>query len=181
VKSGQLSKILSQLDSTLGGPSESQDGNTVDSMGKSLDIAMRTIGLAQPAPSGNATKLLPMPDPVPDTMPECPVQLPKILAGKDYTVYEGWYHTDITIPSVFFRADVERPHDQEPSRLDLTYLFHDDIDNPDHLTVGKGRRVRAEVDRKDESRTGRMVAESVEVSKHPFLQDVLARVHRKID
>ena len=175
VKSGQLSKVLRHLDEALGGPEQALGGAVVDSHGKSLDLAMRTIGLGQDSPSGKATMLLALPDPAPVEMPPCPIALPKVLAGKDHTTYGGWYHTDVTIPSEFFRPDVERPTELELKQLDFTYLFHDDIDNPDHLTIGKGRRVRAAEDVVANPQLSRMVAESVVIADQPVLRQALAR------
>jgi hypothetical protein len=59
--------------------------------------------------------------------------------------------------------------------LDFTYLYHDDIDNPDHLTTGKGRRVRSDADVQSNPRLARMVAESVVIKNQPILQRALRR------
>lgn len=178
VKSGQMSQALKHLDEALGGPQESQDNDVVVSLGKALDLAMRTIGLAADAASGKATMLLPLPDPVPADLPPCPISLPKLLAGKNHATYQGWYHTDITVPSLYFRPDVDRPADIELNPLDFTYLFHDDIDNPDHLTTAKGRRVRSDADVAMNPRIQRMVAESVVAKDQSILQKSLARRKR---
>lgn len=52
--------------------------------------------------------------------------------------YEGCYHTDHTVPTVYFRPDAERPSKALPLLLDLTYLFAGDVGNPAHETMGKG-------------------------------------------
>lgn len=176
VKSGQLSQALEHFDAVLGGPSQSPETEPVTSLGKALDLAMRTIGLAADSVSGKATFLLPLPDPTPPDMPSCPVPLPKLLQGKNHTTYRGWYHTDVTVPSVYFRPDVERPADVEAKDLDFTYLFHDDIENPDHLTTAKGRRVRTDTTAVFNPRLARMVAESVATKDQSLLQHALAHV-----
>ena len=178
VKSGQMSQALKHLDEALGGPPESQDNEVVDSLGKALDLAMRTIGLATETVSGKATMLLPLPNPVPPDLPPCPIPLPKLLQGKDYTAYSGWYDTDVTVPSEYFRPEVERPDNIGAKPLDFTYLFHDDIDNPDHITTAKGRRVRSDTDVMANPRLQRMVAESVVMKDQSTLQRALARRKR---
>ena len=175
VKSGQLSAALKQLDEVLKGPPQSEENEVVATLGDALDLAMRTIGKAADAVSGKATELLPLPSPMPEDMPTCPKKLPKLVADKDYTKYKGWYHTDITIPSEYFRPDVERPQDVQSKVLDFTYLFHDDIDNPDHLTTAKGRRVRSSADQQANPRLARMVAESVAIRDQPTLVRALAK------
>jgi hypothetical protein len=177
VKSGQLSEALKHFDEVMGGPAESGDNEIVASLGKALDLAMRTINLAAETPSGKATMLLPLSDAVPPSLPACPIQLPKVLQGKNYGTYQGWYHTDITVPSEYFRPDVQRPADVVIKELDFTYLFHDDIDNPDHITTGKGRRIRSDAD-EAKQRLFRMVAGSAAIKDHPILQKVLARRER---
>jgi hypothetical protein len=175
VKSGQLSDALKHFDEVMGGPSESGDNETVTSLGKALDLAMRTINLAAETPSGKATMLPPLSDTVHPSLPACPIQLPKVLQGKNYATYQGWYHTDITVPSEYFRPDVQRPADVVIKELDFTYLFHDDINNPDHITTGKGRRIRSDADVEANRRLLRMVAESAAIKDHPILQKALAR------
>jgi hypothetical protein len=178
VKSGQLSEALKHLDESLGGPPESQENEAVTSLGKALDLAMRTIGLAANAVSGKATMLIPLPDPIPSNLPPSPIALPKLLQGKNHATYKGWYHTDVTVPSDYFRADVERPADVVAKELDFTYLYHDDVDNPDHMTTAKGRRVRSDADVEQNPRLLRMVAESVVVKDQPLLQKAMARRKR---
>jgi hypothetical protein len=102
---------------------------------------MRTIRNASEAVSGKATWLL---DDAGNLPAACPIQLSKVLAGKNYCEYAGFYHTDITIPSLYFRRDVERPHETEKLTLDFTYLFHPGVANPAHMTMGEGRRLRGE-------------------------------------
>lgn len=174
VKSGQLSLALKHLDEILGGAPEAPENEVVTSLGKALDLAMRTIGLAADTVSGKATILLPLPTSVPPEVPLCPIVLPKLLAGKNHATYKGWYHTDVTVPSDYFHPDVERPATVVEKELDFTYLYHDDIDNPDHLTTGKGRRVRSNADIQSNPRLPRMVAESAVAKEAPLLQKALA-------
>jgi hypothetical protein len=70
--------------------------------------------------------------------------LPRFLADKNFCEYSGYYHTDITIPSEYFRVDVTRPATVQPRGLDFTYLFNADVSNPAHQTMGKGRRIRGD-------------------------------------
>jgi hypothetical protein len=178
VKSGQLSEAMKHFDEVMGGPGQSLENEAVTSLGKALDLAMRTINLAAHAPSGKATTLVPLPSPLPNSLPACPTTLPKVLEGKNYTAYQGWYHTDVTVPSEYFRPDVQRPIDIVAKELDFTYLFHDDIENPDHITTAKGRRVRSHTDVEKDSRLLRMVAETAALKDQPILQNALGRRKR---
>jgi hypothetical protein len=74
---------------------------------------------------------------------QCPAELPGFLKNKNFCEYRGFYHTDITIPSEYFRADVVRPDYIIPQMLDFTYLFRDHVNNPAYETMGKGRRIRS--------------------------------------
>src|SRR5207248_2607935 len=98
----------------------------VDSLPKALDFAMRTISNATETVSGKATMLLRDPG---NLAVKCPVELSPILKDKNYCEYAGYYHTDITIPSVYFRPDVQRPSAIEQIILDFTYLFRNEVDN----------------------------------------------------
>jgi hypothetical protein len=64
------------------------------------------------------------------------------LADKNYCEYTGKYHTDITIPSEYFRADVLRPDGLPTHELDFTYLFDKSLDNPDFDRMGHGVPIR---------------------------------------
>ena len=71
-----------------------------------------------------------------------PIKLPPRLSDKDHCTYAGWYHTDQTLPSVYFRPDVERSNDVDRHEdLDFTYLFDDSVANPAFETMGTGRRI----------------------------------------
>lgn len=175
VKSGQLSEALRHADDLLGGPEESMNNERITSLAKALDVAMRTIAGASEAASGKATYLLPLPANATGDAPACPATLPKSLMDYDYMQYEGWYDTDVTLPAEYFRPDVERPLDVAPTRLDFTYLFHDDIENPDHITMGVGRRIRTGANQDEGHRIRRMVAESVAIRDQPLLCKALGR------
>jgi len=147
-QSGRLAKALGILEKELGiDLGTDRDPTKVDSLGTALDFAMRTIDRACPTNSGRATELLMLApdDPVRSELP-CPAALPQKLAGYDYTKYRGYYHTDFTVPSLYFRPDVERPEDASPLELDFSYLFDNRLKNPDHVTLGTGRRIRAQRD-----------------------------------
>jgi hypothetical protein len=143
VKSGILAKAMISLEESLGAPPEDWEFSKVDSLGKALELAMRTISLASDSVSGKATKLLSLPvNPDGQVQQNRPVELPLSLAGKNFREYLGHYHTDFTLPSEYFRADVARPDDVRSHVLDFTYLFDDSIENPDHVTMGSGRQIR---------------------------------------
>ena len=65
-----------------------------------------------------------------------------MLADRNYCEYQGYYHTDETLPAEYFLPESDRPEEQKAHRLDFTYLFLDAIGNPDYLTTGRGRMVR---------------------------------------
>jgi len=110
----------------------------VDSLDLALRYAMLTIDRAHDTISGKATCLRPVPS---DGGKECPLsQIPAPLVGKDWETYLGWYHTDQTIPSAYFRGDVERPKDVEQIDLDFTYLY--DESNIDYYRTGPGVKTR---------------------------------------
>jgi len=142
VKTGAIAReMIEEGDQTLGGTSESFVTTTVNSLGKALQLAMQTIGKASDAASGRATVLRPLSDGG-LTLPRCPVDLPSSLADKDFHHYVSYYHTDVTIPSEYFLPDVRRPSHCKARTMEFTYLFDTDINNPDYMTMGAGRRIR---------------------------------------
>jgi hypothetical protein len=151
VKSKLLLGAIQELERKLGETDEEFATTKVgDTLESALEFAMRTIHNATEAVSGKATELLPLPEDrqsLPVTT--CPAQLPRFLADKNYCEYQGFYHTDITIPSDYFRPDVERPADVKPLRLDFTYLINSHVDNPSYSTMGEGRRVRGALGPRD--------------------------------
>lgn len=142
VKSGQIATKMDELSKLLDVSSEGIIPSKIDSLPKALEIAMRTIEMATNTLSGKATYLLDAPSEYNENVPRCPIQLPQFLRGKNHCEYEGYYHTDESIPSEYFNPSVARESVIVPRRLDFTYLFHDDIDNPDFVTTGAGRRIR---------------------------------------
>jgi len=89
--------------------------------------AMGTIQEAAETKYGRATWLLPLSDgrPVAEKL-ECPFSNPdRRLAGKDWTKYGGYLHTDHSIRSEFFSLDAEKPASvREGVYLeDFTYLY----------------------------------------------------------
>lgn len=142
-KAGAIARAMNEMDHLLGVPMEAGVRAKVDSLGKALEFAMRTISLASDAVSGKATELMPMPESdLPS--PQCPIELPTFLANKDFRYYKGYYHTDFTLPSEYFLPAVERPTHCKARTLEFTYMFDTDLENPDYLTMGAGRRVRGE-------------------------------------
>src|SRR4051812_11061489 len=107
---------------------------------------MQTIDNASDAVSGKATELLPLPaDPTSLPVETCPFKLPGKLGDKNYCAYRGYYHTDFTLPSEYFRPDVKRPTEIKPfDDLDFTYLFHSSPNNPEHSTMGEGVAIRTD-------------------------------------
>jgi hypothetical protein len=55
----------------------------------------------------------------------CPVdKMPPVLAGKDWTRYEGVLHTDHAVREEFFLDREVAPTAARPYLMDLTYLYH---------------------------------------------------------
>jgi len=182
VKSGKLIQALHDLEEVMGTSLPDYKVPNVDSLEKALELAMATINNASESVSGKATFLVPLTDGR-DDRPECPVMLPESLSSFDHCGYEGFYHTDYTIPSAYFRPDVKRPVDAEPYQLDFTYLFNKALDNPDYDRMGEGRRIRDSAELAtgasgDERRYAvakrlRGVATEVQIADVPRLQDAL--------
>ncbi|HEX5717550.1 MAG TPA: hypothetical protein VF179_15430 [Thermoanaerobaculia bacterium] len=141
VKSGKLLNALADLQG-LFGLEDDQSGRPIGSLEEALELAMRTISKAALTSSGKATELMPLAE-APCHDLSCPIELPPSLAGMSYCEYRGYYHTDITLPQVYFSPDTERTSDAKEYRLDFTYLFDRRIGNPDFLTTGEGRLIRA--------------------------------------
>lgn len=172
VKSKLLEKSAFDLERMLDGPAGQLHKHAVDSLGKALVIAMNTIGRAANACSGKATWLAPLTaGPLPQ--PTCPVALPASLADKEFRSYHGYYHTDHTLPSEYFRPDVGRPISCRPWTLDLTYLFDSRVNNPDYVTMAAGRRIRGE-----SQRTARMQPVLVSIEQNPRLVEALKALER---
>ncbi|MCU1303458.1 MAG: hypothetical protein JWQ87_3742 [Candidatus Sulfotelmatobacter sp.] len=186
VKSGALASALRELDEKMGTAFVNYKAANVTSLGKALGLAMSTINNASNAVSGKATFLV-APMKVQQERPECPVKLQYPLHTFDYCEYKGFYHTDHTIPSLYFRPEIDRPPDAELLQLDFTYLFDDALDNPDHDRMGTGRRIRSSANLsndafKDEryrfAKRFRGLETEVQISDAPRLQEAL-RLHRQ--
>lgn len=156
VKAGNIARSASELEAVLDVFDESWFPPKVESLAEALILAMRTISLASKPASGKATYLLPLAERDREkALPTCPVELPASLRDKNFCEYGGYYHTDVTLPSDYFRPEVERPADVQSLILDFTYLFDDSLDNPDHRVVGRGQRVRM-IDESHENSDGEM-------------------------
>lgn len=140
VKSGLVSQSTHELSELFDLSEQDWKPPKVDSLPLALEFAMRTIAKASMAVSGPATTLLPAPADA--SLPACPTILPSFLSGKNHCEYSGYYHTDYTLPSEYFRAEAARPDDVKQHQLDFTYLFDDRPENPDFKKVGVGRKVR---------------------------------------
>ncbi len=144
VKSSILASAMNQFNDAIG-DTESEDWvpSKIDSLESALEFAMRTINSASESVSGKATQLLPLPSDRNELpVKTCPVELPHFLTDKSFCTYRGYYHTDYSLPSEYFVADIERPADTEVHTLDFTYLFDKRLDNPDFEKIGVGRQVR---------------------------------------
>jgi len=144
VKATIMAGKMAELETALGlDPEHAVARSKIGSLPKALEMAMRTIDKAAITPSGRATELIPLPgDPTSLPVHPCPAKLPEFLSNKNYCTYQGYYDTDQTIPIEYFTPAVERPNFISPHALDFTYLFVADVDNPDFMVTGEGRRVR---------------------------------------
>lgn len=153
VKSGRLSKAMRAFEKEFRLRDSDWRTPSLDSLERALIYAMKTIANAANTVSGKSTELLPKPaDNSSLPVESCPVELPPDLADKNYCEYQGFYHTDITLPSEYFIADVGRPEHIAPRELDFTYLFDNSLDNFDFINMGEGRQI-AEADETDPAST----------------------------
>ncbi|XYD06786.1 hypothetical protein R1A27_16475 [Methylobacterium sp. NMS12] len=142
VASSRLARAEGQIDSLFEDDGNDYAQQAVDSLEKALQFAMRTIDNAAESISGKATLLIPD-----EGGRQCPISLPPNLMGKSCFEYAGFYHTDYTVPALYFRPDVRRPTPETAKfDLDFTYLFEDSPDNFAHQTMGKGRKLRGDLD-----------------------------------
>ena len=143
VKSKNMQTALRDFRQAVGETADPFATTAVGSLPSALEFAMRTIRGATETVSGKATELLPLPADLSTLqVAKCPFELSSFLKDFDYCEYRGYYHTDITVPSEYFRPDIKRPTDITPRRLDFTYLFDADVKNPSHVMMGTGRRIR---------------------------------------
>lgn len=139
IRSGSQAARAQQL-ATVSTNSPSGRKPVVD-LNIALRYAMQSIQYAQNTTSGPATCLRPLTATSGLESIDCPLHpVPPGLSGMDWTTYLGWYDTDHTLPSVYFRADVERPDDAKQVELDFSYLF--DENNIDYHRTGPGVRTR---------------------------------------
>ncbi len=124
---------------------------SVSSLGHALKYAMHTIRNASESaggegcPWGPATTLMRADPGTARAVPA--VRNDAVLRDYSEDTYLGWYHTDVTVPSVYFRPDQNRPGDlKEPFALDLSYL---------HAGRGRDYRELAQGTRSDRVRRGR--------------------------
>ena len=136
-KSGALATAMKELHERLKIDDDEWIERPVNSLERSLILAMKTIANATETEQGRATLLRSAP---PDG-PACPVELTPDLVGFDHCSYEGYYHTDYTIPSLYFDRAARKPGDSSKFDLDFTYLFNEDENNLDYFTTGQGIRV----------------------------------------
>lgn len=144
MKSAIIGHGMAALDDELGVDGDAWNPTKIDSPEQALLFAVRTIGKASAAVSGPATKLLAAgTDDNGKPVTGCPFDM-KEHSDKNCREYQGYYHTDITLPNEYFGADVERPGDVGLHTLDFTYIYETNIENPDYFTMGVGERVRAD-------------------------------------
>lgn len=145
----------------------------LDALPKALLLAMKTINLAAETPWGRATSLL---DPSEErhAIPPCPIELTPDVSGKDHCRYQGWYHTDQTIPAEYFREAPARTTEHSGYSLDFRYLFDSALDNPDYQRMGAGVRIRTDESFTQVRKKGlRMEPDLLEVSSIPRLREAL--------
>lgn len=117
------------------GDAEREQAHGLD---RALLVAMQLINRTTEGVSGRNTRLHECAQHPEPAGVQCPVELPKALAGKNRCEYAGLYHTDHTLPSAYFVPVEFRPEGPVIDNLDLTYLFHDSPDNPDYRAMGLG-------------------------------------------
>jgi len=145
VKSAASDQLMPALEKGAKIPSSKRGKLKVNSLGAALQYAMLTISRAQEAPSGKATKLIDLTQDEYRKIPRCPLSietLPRELYLKDFRKYLGWYHTDVTLPTAYFRSNIDREKGLDQLELDFTYLYDWDVDNPSFLTMGEGIRTK---------------------------------------
>jgi hypothetical protein len=174
VKAGHIAQKMTELEQLLELPSSELVATKIDSLPTALEWAMRTIHSAAEGPSGKATELLLLSTVDKESMPACPVHLPGFLEDRNYCEYQGYYHTDVTIPSEYFDEAVCRPDSQAPMRLDFTYLFDEKLKNPDFITTATGRRVRGVAAQSaSNTKRSRATATAGNISDFPRLEAAL--------
>ncbi len=144
VGSGAASNAVAAVARELGFDSNELPSK-VASLSEALVLAMQTIKNSSQAISGKATALInhseeERAEKSTDTAP-----LPQSLSQFSHRCYYGWYHTDWTLPRLYFQPDIERPPGASRLALDFSYLFDDQIENPDYSRMGQGLQIREDV------------------------------------
>ena len=183
VKSYELGRSAEEMWAKLGLPEEEWPDFKVNSLGTALKLAMQTINGASEAISGKATLLLPLDRAGANPRGlKCPIDLPGNLQNNNFCEYFGYYHTDITMPSEYFRPDVERPHEIVGHDLDFTYLFDTDVENPAFEELGRGIRIQADSDlaervqKAKSEKIQRMLGLEGRISDYPVLKETLGEI-----
>lgn len=179
VRSFQIARSSEEMWTKAGLSAQEWSDFKVSSLGQALAYAMQTINGAANAVSGKATYLL-QAEGMNAAKVKCPITLPRNVADRDWCEYFGYYHTDITIPSEYFRADVERPAEINGHLLDFTYLFDNRIDNSAFENMGTGIRVRTQsrdleprATTQQQRNTQRMFGQEGLISDHESLRSAL--------
>jgi hypothetical protein len=178
-KAGMIAEKVNELQQLVAESSDELVATKINSLPTALEWAMRTIHNASESPSGKATELLPLSSS--STSMACPIKLPTFLQDRNHCTYRGWYHTDVTVPSEYFRTDAERPAGVVSHELDFTYLFDTDLSNPDYITTATGRRIRSVEDDNllAPGRSSRSVPTAVAIAKVQRLVEALGRSDSK--
>jgi hypothetical protein len=141
VKATRLAVAIKSMDELTGTTEDTLEPTRVDSPGQALAYAMQTIDNAAKTEWGPATSLIDYPKDQ-SGLPRCPIVIKSSLSSRNHCEYSGRYHTDVTVPSEYFDPRTSPPADLTTHRLDFTYLFHRDVSNPDHVSMGEGKRIR---------------------------------------
>jgi hypothetical protein len=180
VKSGALGLALQELGKTLGIAVGGAATSKLDALPQALELAMQTINSASRVGGRPATRLCPRPHDLPDPLYNgCPFSIRPALANYDYRSYSGDYHTDYTLPRIYFRPEANRPAALPEYNLDFTYLFDADVNNFDYQTMGEGRAIRAGDGSTDNIRPGqspRSVRTRPQVVSPKAVDDYLAEL-----
>ncbi|MEK6701933.1 MAG: hypothetical protein AABZ53_06705 [Planctomycetota bacterium] len=144
-RSGAINRLLADGATVLGLNPADLPAAPIDSLDKALMVAMQTISGASNATSGKATWLREVSSEAPPAR-RCPAHFPPKLQPFDACEYGGFYHTDFTVPSDYFEDSAVRPAHVRQRTLDFTYLRDAGVDNPAHITMGVGQRIKGEPD-----------------------------------
>lgn len=136
--SGFIEETLDMLESSFPPGTQRPDRPAISTSERALEFAMKSLGAVGSMPP-RGTQLIPLAVGEEQTLPRCPF---KKLPKENYCTYEGLYHTDETLPSLYFKPDVVAPKGLTTHQLDLTYLFHKHVDNPAFETMSEGSPIR---------------------------------------